>query len=121
MSVTHCEDLAYKHVHCLWDQCCGKAVPTSTEYHRGKLSLCDWFLVYSISFLIWAAKGNMEDAHCSGRRKRKAKQWLRDAICVCHCDHLSYKHVHCPCDQCGGKAVTTSTEYRHWQQNMYLD
>ena len=37
ISVTYCEDLAYKHVHCPCDQCCGKAVPTSTEYHLEKL------------------------------------------------------------------------------------
>ena len=64
---------------------------------------------------------DMEDALCSRKRKHKSKGWSRNEICACHCEDLAYKHVHCPCDQCSGKAVPTSTEYRHWQHNMYLD
>ena len=28
---------------------------------------------------------------------------------------MSYTHTHCPCFRCNGKAVSRSTEYRHWQ------
>ena len=68
----------------------------------------------------------MEDASTTassptGKRKHQSKGWSRDAVVVCHCLDLTHKHVHCPCEQCDGKVVSTSTEYRHWQQNKYLD
>jgi len=27
---------------------------------------------------------------------------------------VSFAHTHCPCFRCAGKAVSRSTEYRHW-------
>lgn len=42
--------------------------------------------------------------------------WDREDISYCKCDDVSYYiHAHCPCQECNGKAVSTSTEYRHWQ------
>ena len=29
-------------------------------------------------------------------------------------------HSHCPCDRCNGKAVSRSTEFRHWQQSTLV-
>ena len=40
--------------------------------------------------------------------------WNREEITYCSCNALSYKHAHCPCARCDGKAVSRSTEYRHW-------
>ena len=40
--------------------------------------------------------------------------WSREQITYCSCNSLSYKHAHCPCSRCNGKAVSRSTEYRHW-------
>ena len=41
--------------------------------------------------------------------------WTREQITYCNCDALCYTHTHCPCFRCDGKAVSRSTEYRHWQ------
>ena len=41
--------------------------------------------------------------------------WTREQITYCNCGTLSYTHTHCPCFRCNGKAVSRSTEYRHWQ------
>ena len=41
--------------------------------------------------------------------------WTREQISYCNCDALCYTHTHCPCFRCNGKAVSRSTEYRHWQ------
>ena len=41
--------------------------------------------------------------------------WTREQITYCNCDALQYTHTHCPCFRCNGKAVSRSTEYRHWQ------
>ena len=41
--------------------------------------------------------------------------WTCEQITYCNCDALSYTHMHCPCVRCNGKAVSRSTEYRHWQ------
>ena len=42
--------------------------------------------------------------------------WTREDVSYCSCTALSYIHSHCPCQQCNGKAVSRSTEYRHWQE-----
>ena len=31
------------------------------------------------------------------------------------CEMVSYPHAHCPCGECKQKAVSRSTEYRHWE------
>jgi len=40
--------------------------------------------------------------------------WDREDILSCKCPMLRYTHAHCPCEECEGKAVSRSTEYRHW-------
>jgi len=40
--------------------------------------------------------------------------WSRKDISYCFCSDLSFAHTHCPCFRCAGKAVSRSTEYRHW-------
>ena len=32
----------------------------------------------------------------------------------CTCPSLNFRHVHCPCELCEGRAVCRATEYRHW-------
>jgi len=43
-----------------------------------------------------------------------ANSWTRKEVTYCSCTALSYTHAHCPCLICNGKAVSRSTEYRHW-------
>lgn len=45
-----------------------------------------------------------------------SRSWTREQITYCCCDALSYMHTHCLCLRCNGKAVSRSTEYRHWQE-----
>ena len=40
--------------------------------------------------------------------------WDRDDILCCKCSSLRFMHAHSPCEECDGKAVSRSTEYRHW-------
>ena len=35
----------------------------------------------------------------------------------CSCSDKFYRHVHCPCLRCKGKATTRSTEMRHWLED----
>lgn len=42
--------------------------------------------------------------------------WNRDTVACCYCSALRYVHSHCPCHKCNGKAVSRSTEYRHWEE-----
>ena len=42
--------------------------------------------------------------------------WTREHITYCNCGALSCTHTHYPCFHCNGKAVSRSTEYRHWQR-----
>ena len=44
-----------------------------------------------------------------------------------HCDIVSCwwpssysAHIHCPCQKCNGRAVSRSTEYRHWNDAIIL-
>lgn len=46
--------------------------------------------------------------------------WSREEVSYCNCTELRFTHTHCPCDCCEGKAVSRSTEYRHWQQAQGL-
>ena len=41
--------------------------------------------------------------------------WKREDVSICECSSKPYKHVHCPCESCNGKAVRIITEYRHWK------
>ena len=40
--------------------------------------------------------------------------WNRSDVPYCVCPSLTYKHAHCPCEKCRGKAVSRATEFRHW-------
>ena len=39
--------------------------------------------------------------------------WDRDAVAYCSCAALRYVHVHCPCQNCNGKAVARSNKLQH--------
>ena len=43
--------------------------------------------------------------------------WNRAEVSSCNCLEKSYRHVHCPCLHCQGKATTRSTELRHWSES----
>ncbi|KAM7426948.1 hypothetical protein ABFA07_021841 [Porites harrisoni] len=46
--------------------------------------------------------------------------WERRDVSTCTCSELTYRHSHCPCESCNGKAVSSSTEYNHWEKNIIL-
>ena len=46
--------------------------------------------------------------------------WLRDEISGCECGEKSYRHVHCPCAKCNGRATDRSTELRHWREGTLI-
>ena len=53
---------------------------------------------------------------------RKVKCWSRRDISTCNCSEKQYRHVHCPCSDCKGRATDRSTELRHWNQtNVLID
>ena len=41
--------------------------------------------------------------------------WSRESITSCSCDENRYRHVHCPCHICRGKAVSRVMELLHWK------
>lgn len=53
-------------------------------------------------------------AASAARKDRRLRAWERSDVPYCSCPALSYKHTHCPCEECLGKAVSRSTEFRHW-------
>lgn len=48
------------------------------------------------------------------------KLWSRSDVSTCSCSQKSYRHVHCPCSGCNGRATDRSTELRHWRQAHVL-
>lgn len=46
--------------------------------------------------------------------------WSRDEISGCECREKSYRHVHCPCFACKGRATDRKTELRHWKETCEL-
>lgn len=42
--------------------------------------------------------------------------WSRKEVSTCNCTELSYRHVHCKCYRCKGRAVSRRTELRHWNE-----
>lgn len=46
--------------------------------------------------------------------------WNRKSVSYCFCAALKYAHAHCPCERCGGKAVSRYTEYKHWKDSKAL-
>lgn len=51
---------------------------------------------------------------------RKVTFWSRGDIYACSCVEKQYRHVHCPCSECNGRATDRSTELRHWHQAKFL-
>lgn len=51
---------------------------------------------------------------------RKVTFWSRSDISACSCSEKAYRHVHCPCSDCNGRATDRSTELRHWRQASVL-
>lgn len=49
------------------------------------------------------------------RRTAAVNMWNREDVSYCKCSDVAYTHSHCPCHECNGRAVSRSTEYRHWQ------
>jgi hypothetical protein len=49
------------------------------------------------------------------RRTAAVNQWNREDVSYCKCSDVAYTHSHCPCQECNGRAVSRSTEYRHWK------
>ena len=46
--------------------------------------------------------------------------WTRSSITSCCCSDKSYRHVHCPCSSCNGRAVDRSTELRYWKESQVV-
>ena len=46
--------------------------------------------------------------------------WNHCDIVSCSCPSSYSAHVHCPCQKCNGRAVSRSTEYRHWNDTIIL-
>lgn len=42
--------------------------------------------------------------------------WARDEVSSCNCSEKCYRHVHCRCLRCKGKATTRKTELWHWAE-----
>lgn len=49
------------------------------------------------------------------------KIWKGADIVICECTDKSYKHVHCPCTSCKGRATDRKTEIRHWKEAVNLN
>ena len=47
--------------------------------------------------------------------------WTRGEVSSCNCSEKTYRHVHCRCFRCKGKATTRSIELRHWSEARLLD
>ena len=46
--------------------------------------------------------------------------WDRVDIVACSCPEKTYLHVHCPCEQCEGKATSRKVELEHWKRSQLL-
>lgn len=46
--------------------------------------------------------------------------WSRDEISGCECNEKMFRHVHCPCFACSGRATDRTTELRHWKETCQL-
>ena len=62
----------------------------------------------------------------SGRKRTFADAfesvvWDRRDISACSCSAKSYQHVHCPCEQFGGKATSRKVEMEHWNCSQLLN
>lgn len=66
----------------------------------------------------------MDEEHRKTNRQRKEEfkfiTWARSDVSTCTCPDLNYRHSHCPCESCNGRAVSSSTEYIHWEKNNIL-
>lgn len=57
----------------------------------------------------------------SDMSNREFSSWKRVDISSCSCDDKPYRHVHCPCFRCDGRATDRKTELRHWQEANQLN
>ena len=48
------------------------------------------------------------------------KQWTREMVSSCECHAKPYRHVHCPCKKCKGRATNRTTEKAHWDECQIL-
>lgn len=46
--------------------------------------------------------------------------WFGIDNCFCYCSGKSYRHVHCPCERCAGKATSRKVEIEHWKRSQLL-
>jgi len=53
-------------------------------------------------------------------KNRETLTWKRVDISSCRCDDKPYRHVHCPCFRCDGRATDRKTELRHWHKANQL-
>jgi len=53
--------------------------------------------------------------------KEKRFTWKRVDISSCSCADKPYRHVHCPCFRCNGRATDRKTEIRHWKETCKLE
>ena len=44
--------------------------------------------------------------------------WDRVDIVACSCPEKSYLHVHCPCEECNGRATSRKVELEHWRRSQ---
>lgn len=51
----------------------------------------------------------------SGFPEKANFTWSRDEISGCECSEKPYRHVHCPCLECNGRATDRKTELLHWK------
>ena len=47
--------------------------------------------------------------------------WSRDSVVSCSCSEKGYRHVHCPCEECEGKACPRTVEMLHWKRKCALN
>lgn len=48
--------------------------------------------------------------------ERVRSTWSRDDITSCECKEKPFRHVHCPCFGCQGRATDRKTELRNWKE-----
>ena len=73
-----------------------------------------WLMIYVASLCLLSQIKFITD------QAGNVKFWSRSDISTCSCSQKSYRHVHCPCSDCNGRATDRSTELRHWRQTNVL-
>ena len=73
--------------------------------------------MHDFNFYLQPADLSTQARSNGGMAESSVHSWSRDEISSCSCAEKSYRHVHCPCLRCKGKATTRSTEMRHWLED----